>query len=115
MPDPPPFGVPSNNPASPFYDDPLFGHPWMSRAEAEARRQYRHRLWSARLTARDRARILELARQVSPAFCPARLEDLDARGLAVGVAPAGCKWRCGSGEQIATVLEGTVAVLVWLL
>ena len=99
--------------SSPFYDDPLYGHPWQPPERSEEKRQARHRAWRQALCARDWDRIVEMARQVRPDFHPARLEDLDAPGLAVGVCPAGQE-RWVSGERIGTVLDGAVAVLVWL-
>ena len=78
--------------------------------EAEIRE--RHKRWIASLSDRDWDRIRALAREVTPQFSPARLDDLDAKGLAVGVCPVGQERWC-SGERIGAVRNGEVAVLVW--
>lgn len=96
----------------PFHNDPLYGNPWQSSEEREALRKARHELWRSRLSEADWARITALAKQVRPGFTPARLEDLDAPHLAVGVCLVG-EERLYSGERIGTVLEGAVAALIW--
>jgi hypothetical protein len=75
-------------------------------------RRERHARWKASLSDRDWARILALAKEVTPLYVPARLDDLDAPGIAVGVCPVGHETRT-SGERIGTVRAGQVAVLVW--
>lgn len=97
---------------SPFYDDPLYGHPWVGdRRRAELRRK-RHDLWLSRLTDSDWRRIEALADQVTRWESPARIEDLDAKGIAVGVCRSGEEGLC-SGERIGSLKCGDVAVLVW--
>jgi hypothetical protein len=81
-------------------------------AVREHERAERHKRWIAELSDRDWTRIRALARQVTPEYVPARLDDLDARGLAVGVAWAGAETRT-SGERIGSLRDGKVAVLVW--
>lgn len=113
--DPPPLvGHPgSSGPNSPFYDDPLRGHPWMTADERDARRAKRHKLWLSRLSETDWSRIRALADQVTTGFSPARLDDLDARGIAIGVCAVG-EEKLLSGERVGTVRDGAVAVLVWV-
>jgi hypothetical protein len=94
------------------HNDTLYGNPWQSSEEREAKRAERHALWRSRLSEVDWARINALAKQVRPGFTPARLEELDAPGLAVGVCRVG-EERLFSGERIGTVRSGEVAVLVW--
>src|SRR6185437_9138753 len=96
----------------PFFDDPLYGHPWQSPAAATAKRRARHKARLDSLTARDWARIRALARQVSPGYGPARLDDLDAPGIAVGVCMSGDEWHF-SGERVGSLRGGAVALLVW--
>lgn len=72
----------------------------------------RHREWISRLTDTDWTRIRALARQVVPGFTPARIEDLEAPGLSVGVCAVGDE-HLFSGERVGTVRDGTVAMLVW--
>lgn len=86
--------------------------PPLTPEERQRERRSRHARWKASLSDRDWARISALARQVTPIFTPARLDDLDAPGIAVGVCPAG-EERRSSGERIGAMLEGSVAVLVW--
>jgi len=87
---------------------------WMHRPREvqEAERRARHARWLGALTARDWRRIAALADQVTDAFSPARLDDLDAKGLAVGVCAAGAE-RWISGERIGALRAGAVAVIVW--
>jgi len=99
--------------ADPFHDNPLYGHPWQGPEAREAKRKARHKLWLDRLTDRDWRRIEAMAEQVTPDFHPARIEDLDAAGIAVGVCPVG-EERWVSGERIGTLRGGEVAVLVWV-
>lgn len=103
----------SRDPSSPFYDDPLYGHPWQTPEQREAKRRHRHAVWLSRLTEADWARICALAEQVTPSSCPARLDDLDAKGIAVGVCPPD-EVRWISGERIGTVRDGEIAVVVWV-
>lgn len=117
----------TGNSRSPPDDDPVFepptewrrkfwdpdqGDPWMGSAAREAYRARRHARWRALLTTRDKARIRALADQVTPHYCPARLDDLDARGIAVGVGHPGAST---NGERIGSLLDGAVDVLVWPL
>jgi hypothetical protein len=88
-------------------EDELYGDPWQTPEEREERTRKRHAYWLSILTDRDWARIAELA-EGPPA---ARLEDLDAPGIAVGVCELGWETRL-SGERIGTI-RGK-AVLVWL-
>ena len=97
----------------PFRDDPLYGHPWQTPQEHAAKRRARHALWRSRLTDRDWARIQALAREVRPGYQPARLDDLDAPGIAVGVCQAGDE-HLSAGERIGAVRDETVAILVWV-
>lgn len=89
--------------------------PWMSRTpeQREAERRERHKRWLSSLTDRDWARLSALADQVTPGFCPARIEDLDAPGIAVGVCLSGREGYT-SGERIGSLRGGAVAVLVWV-
>lgn len=103
----------SKDPNSPFYDDPLYGHPWITDREREARRRKRHELWLSQLTDRDWERIKALAEPVDRFHSGGRLDDLDAKGIAVGVCLAG-EEKGFSGERIGTVRNGDVAVLVWV-
>jgi hypothetical protein len=90
----------------------LFRHMHRPREVQEAERRDRHRRWISALTARDWQRIGYLADQISDAFSPARLDDLDAPGIAVGVCQLGAERWC-SGERVGTVRRGEVVVLVW--
>lgn len=80
--------------------------------ERDRQRRLRHARWKASLSDRDWVRITALARQVTPGFTPARLDDLDAPAIAVGVCEVGHEGR-SSGERIGTLRDGQVAVLVW--
>lgn len=75
-------------------------------------RRERHKRWIASLSERDWARIAELAERVTPRSWPARLEDLDAPGIAVACWPAD-QPAGTSGERIGRLRDGKVAVLVW--
>lgn len=97
----------------PFHDHPLYGHPWQGKAQREAKGRARHALWLASFSDADWMRIEELATQITAEFCPARLDDLDAPGIAVGVCRVG-EERWVSGERIGTLRDGTIAVLVWV-
>jgi len=86
--------------------DDLYGSPWQTREERERRRRRRHAYWQSIISDRDWRRIAALA--VGP---PApRLDDLDAKVIAVGVCAIGEETRF-SGERIG-VIRGK-AVLVW--
>ena len=80
--------------------------------QMERERRERHRRWIASLSRSDWARIMDHARATSSAHMPARLENLDAKGIAVSCCPVDHA-RYFSGEKIGTVLSGTIAVLVW--
>lgn len=80
--------------------------------QRKAERKARHAKWRASLSDRDWERIVRLADQVTTLDTPARIEDLDAPGIAVGVCLAGFESRT-SGARIGTVRNGEVAVLVW--
>lgn len=86
-------------------------HP-LSNEAVELDRQARVRDYISRITPADWARIRALARQVTDIYCPARLEDLEARGIAVGVRLA-ASIAGSSGLRIGTVRNGEVEVLVW--
>lgn len=103
----------SKDPNSPFYDDPLYGHPWQGAERREELRRKRHRLWLSQLTERDWRRIREAAEKVTPMDGGARFDDLDAKGIAVGLCIADHA-RYFSGERIGAVRNGQVAVLVWV-
>jgi hypothetical protein len=90
-----------------FYD-----HPADTAEQAADKRRRRHAYWLSILTKRDWKRIGELADQTSEMHSPARLDDLDARGIAVGTCPVGNE-RYVSGERIGTLRDGSVVVLVW--
>lgn len=90
----------------------LYGSPWQPAAAREALRRARHKLWLSRLTERDWSRIEALADIVERGESPARLDGLDAPGIAVGACIVGDEKRF-NGERIGTLREGRVAVLVW--
>lgn len=102
----------SSDPNSPFYDDPLFGHPWMTAEQSEAKRRKRHALWRSWLSDDDWRQIAALAEQVDPLFTPARIEGLGGGRLAVGVRLTGSAGG-HSGERIGTLRAGKVEVIVW--
>jgi hypothetical protein len=91
--------------------DELFGSPWLSPIDQAQRQRRRHAYWKSLLTDRDWARIASLADRVTPIRGVARLEDLDAKGIAVGACLIGEETRF-SGERIGTI-RGK-AVLVWM-
>jgi hypothetical protein len=91
--------------------DDLYGSPWETPEEREHRQRRRHAYWRSILSDRDWARIAAIADQVTPIRGVARLEDLDARGIAVGACLVGEETRF-SGERIG-VIRGK-AVLVWM-
>lgn len=88
--------------------DELYGSPWQTGEEREARRRRRHAYWLSLLTKGDWERIAALA---SAALPMPRLDDLEAPGIAVGVCEPGTEFRY-SGERIGE-LRGK-AVLVWI-
>lgn len=79
--------------------------------QLEREKRERHKRWLSLLSEADWGKIHALARQVSPSFTPARIEDLDA-GFAVQCVPAESAFR-HSGEVIGTVREKSVAILVY--
>lgn len=91
--------------------DPKPLHPF-SNEGVELDRQRRVRDYISRITPADWARIRALARQVTPLYCPARLEDLEAPGITVGVRLA--KSLGGrSGLKIGSLRNDEIEVLVW--
>lgn len=87
--------------------DDLYGSPWQTGEERDAHRRSRHAYWRSLLTDRDWARIAAIA---SGPLRP-RLEDLDAKGIAVGACEPGEEMGF-SGERIG-MIRGKV-VLVWM-
>lgn len=90
----------------------IFEHPADTSEQTADKRRRRHAYWLSLLTEDDWRRIGELADQTSDQFSPARLDDLDAPGIAAGTVAVGHE-RYVSGERIGTLRAGTVAVLVW--
>jgi hypothetical protein len=77
---------------------------------AERRKRY-----IAALSDRDWNRIRALAREVTPGYTPARLDDLDAKTIAVGVTQPGGESYV-SGERIGEIAvrpDWKLPVIVW--
>src|ERR1700752_4713175 len=70
----------------------------------------RHQRWLSMLTDRDWDRLRAL--EIPQGRMAMALDDLDAKGLRVGVVRTGDEHWC-SGERIGTLRDGAYVVLVW--